>query len=133
MRRAHWGGPSLAKRKVFALLISVAAVLVSATVLVAVWHVSSSTSSAPTPSLSTDADDVWFFDTARASSSLSARAMDETSLRGSGRAVDSVQPAVKFKQLGLTAPKWFMKIPGKSTELNNPGDKSGKAFDEGTL
>ena len=109
-------GGSAAKGRAFA-------VLVSATVLVAVWQVSSSSSSSPTPSLSTDADDVWFFDTTRASSSLSARAVDEKAPSGGGRAVESVQPAVKFEQLGLTAPKWFMRLPGESTELNNPGER----------
>ena len=115
LRHRKQRGGSAAKGKVFA-------VLVSATVLVAVWQVSSSSSSAPTLSLSTDSDDVWGSDTARASSSLSARAMDEKSPYDGGRAVDSVQPAVKFEQLGLTAPKWFMKMSSAPRRLASRSD-----------
>jgi len=94
------GGPgNLAKRKVFALLISVAA-------LAAVWKIStsSSVSSPQSESLYFDGlpDDTWFFGTGhRDSDSLSTRAMDETD----GVAVTST---AKFAQMGLTPQKWFM-------------------------
>lgn len=105
VRRMYRGGSgNLAKRKVFALLVSVAA-------LAAVWKISTSSSASSPPSESLDfdglPDDTWFFGTGhRDSDSLSTRAMDETD----GVAVTStvLQASAKFEQMGLIPPKWFM-------------------------
>ena len=144
LRRKHRGGPgNLAKRKVFALLISVAA-------LAAVWQTSSSSSAASSPesesSESLDvagsgSDDTWFFGTG-----LSTLAMDETKVKFQGMEmgrkplhrstgdVDSVTPSVKFEQMGLTTPKWFMKMGSRgatamptasSIQLAGAGDRCG--------
>ena len=100
VRRVYRG--NLAKRKVFALLISVAA-------LAAVWKISTSSSASSPPSEYLDCDelpdDTWFFGDR---DSLSTRAMDETN--GVAGTSTVLQASAKFEQMGLIHPRWFMQM-----------------------
>jgi hypothetical protein len=132
MRREHRGG-NLAKRTVFALLASVAAI-------VAVWQISSGSPVAPSSLPDFGSDDPSLFGMGYSDNDiLSTMAMDETLTHHGARASTKASAAgqAKFQQMGLTSPTWFMRIirndgaamsTAKTIQLNERANSPGKTI-----